>query len=188
MDPEMILLEAEDAMKKAVEYLIHEFAAVRTGKASPALVENLDVHVRSYGMNMKLKQLGTISTPEPRLIRVEPFDASTLQDIDRAFRESRLGLNPAVEGKVIRIPIPELSQERRVQMVKLIKGMAEDAKVRVRACRRDALEALKKAEKEGLISEDDLRRDEKEVQTMTDKGVADIEHHIASKEKEIMTV
>jgi ribosome recycling factor len=161
---------------------------VRTGKASPGLVENLDVHVRSYGMNMKLKQLASISTPEPRVIRVEPFDGSTLQDIDRAFRESRLGLNPVVESKILRIPIPELSQERRVQMVKLVKGMAEDAKVRVRACRRDALESLKKAEKDGLISEDDLHRDEKEVQVITDKQIADIDRHVGMKEKEILTV
>jgi ribosome recycling factor len=137
---------------------------------------------------MKLKQLGTISTPEPRIIRVEPFDASTIQDIDRAFRESRLGLNPVVESKILRIPIPELSQERRVQMVKLVKGMAEDAKVRVRACRRDALESLKKAEKDGLISEDDLHRDEKEVQVITDKQIADIDRHVGMKEKEILTV
>lgn len=188
MDPEMILLEAEDGMGKAVEYLIHEFAAVRTGKASPALVENLDVHVRSYGMNMKLKQLGTISTPEPRVIRVEPFDASTIQDIDRAFRESKLGLNPAVEGKLLRIPIPELSGERRLQMVKLIKQLAEESKIRVRSARREGLEALKKAEKDGHISEDDLRRCEKEVQNLTDKKVAEIDQHVVSKEKEVMTV
>ena len=184
----MILLETEEAMTKVVDYVVHEFAAVRTGKASPALVENLDVHVRSYGMNMKLKQLASISTPEPRVIRVEPFDGSTLQDIDRAFRESRLGLNPVVESKILRIPIPELSQERRVQMVKLVKGMAVDAKVRVRACRREALESLKKAEKEGLISEDDLHRDEKEVQIITDKKIADIDRHVGMKEKEILTV
>jgi len=188
MDQEMILLESEEAMGKAVEYLIHEFAAVRTGKASPGLVENLDVHIRSYGMHMKLKQLGTISTPEPRVIRVEPFDASTIQDIDRAFRESKLGLNPAVEGKILRIPIPELSGERRQQMVKLVKQLAEESKIRVRSARRDALEALKKAEKDGHISEDDLRRSEKEVQTMTDKKVAEIDQHVASKEKEVLTV
>ena len=99
MEPDMILLETEEAMTKVVDYVVHEFGAVRTGKASPGLVENLDVHVRSYGMNMKLKQLASISTPEPRVIRVEPFDGSTLQDIDRAFRESRLGLNPVVESK-----------------------------------------------------------------------------------------
>ena len=114
----MILLEVEDAMTKAVEFIIHEFAAVRTGKASPQLVENLNVEVQMYGgMSMRLKQLASISTPEPRLIRIEPFDSGTLRDIERAFRESKLGLNPVVEGKVVRLPIPELSGERRVQMV-----------------------------------------------------------------------
>ena len=119
MDPEMIRLECDEAMTKAVEYAIHEFSAVRTGKASPMLVENLDVAVQSYGgMHMKLKQLAMISTPEPRIIRIEPFDASTLKDIERAFHESKLGLNPAAEGKLLRIYIPELSSERRQQMVK----------------------------------------------------------------------
>lgn len=189
MDPEMILLECEDAMTKAVEYAIHEFSAVRTGKASPMLVENLDVSVHAYGgMNMKLKQLASISTPEPRVIRLEPFDGSTLKDIERAFHESKLGLNPTPEGKIIRIYIPELSQERRQQMVKLVKSLGEEAKVRVRAARRDALEALKKAQKDGKITEDDLERDEKEVQKITDKKVSEIDQHIASKEKEITTV
>lgn len=108
MDPEMTMLEAEEAMTKAVEYAIHEFAAVRTGKASPTLVEGLDVHVHSYGSHMKLKQLAMITTPDPRLIRIEPFDPGTLQDIDRAIRESKLGLNGSIEGKVIRLPIPVL--------------------------------------------------------------------------------
>lgn len=184
----MILLEAEDAMTKAVEFAIHEFAAVRTGKASPMLVENLDVEVMSYGSHMKLKQLALITTPDARLIRIEPFDSGTLRDIERAIRESKLGLNPAVEGKVVRLPIPELSQERRLQMVKVVKQMGEEAKVRVRSARRDALEALKKAQKDGLITEDDLHRDEKEVQTLTDKKVAEIDRHIVSKEKEITTV
>lgn len=188
MDPEMTMLEAEEAMTKAVEYAIHEFAAVRTGKANPAIVENLDVHVHSYGSSMKLKQLAMISTPDPRLIRIEPFDPSTLQDIDRAIRESRLGLNGSIEGKVIRLPIPVLSQERREQMVKSIKQMAEEARVRVRSARRDAIEALKKGEKDGAITEDDLHRLEKEVQTLTDKKVAEIDQHVTSKEKEILTV
>ena len=100
MDPEMTMMETEEAMTKAVEYAIHEFAAVRTGKANPALVENLDVHVHSYGSHMKLKQLAMITTPDARLIRIEPFDPGTLQDIDRAIRESRLGLNGSIEGKV----------------------------------------------------------------------------------------
>lgn len=179
---------AEEAMKKAVEYAIHEFAAIRTGKASPALVENVDVLVQSYGSHMKLKQLAMISTPEPRVIRIEPFDPGTLKDIERAINGSNLGLNPAVEGKLIRLPVPELSTERRQQMVKTIKGMAEEAKVRVRSARRDVLEGLKKLEKESAITEDDLRRGEKEVQTMTDKKIKEIDEHMAAKEKELMTV
>lgn len=182
------LLNAEDAMSKAVEYVIHEFAAVRTGKASPTLVENVDIHVQSYGSSMKLKQLAMISTPEARLIRIEPFDPATIKDIERGINESRLGVNPSVEGKVIRLPVPELSTERRLQMVKSIKGMAEDARVRVRSARRDAIEEIKKLEKAGTITEDDLRRGEKEVQTVTDKKIAEIDQHVVSKEKEITTV
>lgn len=188
MDPEMTMLECEDAMSRAVEHAIHEFAAVRTGKASPSLVEGLDVHVTSYGSHMKLKQIAMITTPDARLIRIEPFDSSTLHDIDRAIRESRLGLNGSIEGKVIRLPVPVLSQERREQMVKLVRQMAEEAKVRVRSARRDAIEQLKKGQKDGDITEDDLHRLEKEVQNLTDKNVATIDQHVVSKEKEVMTV
>ena len=188
MDPEMTMLECEEAMTKAVEFAVHEFAMVRTGKASPTLVEGLDVHVHSYGSHMKLKQLAMITTPDPRLIRIEPFDSSTLTDIDRAIRESRLGLNGSIEGKVIRLPIPALSQERREQMVKMCKQLGEEARVRVRSARRSALEALKAGEKDGGITEDDLRRLEKDVQTMTDKKIAEIDQHVVSKEKEILTV
>lgn len=188
MDPEMTMLECEDAMSRAVEHAIHEFAAVRTGKASPSLVEGLDVHVTSYGSHMKLKQIAMITTPDARLIRIEPFDSSTLHDIDRAIRESRLGLNGSIEGKVIRLPVPVLSQERREQMVKLVRQMAEEAKVRVRSARRDAIEDLKKGQKDGDITEDDLHRLEKEVQNLTDKNVATIDQHVVSKEKEVMTV
>lgn len=184
----MTMLECEDAMSRAVEHAIHEFAAVRTGKASPSLVEGLDVHVTSYGSHMKLKQIAMITTPDARLIRIEPFDSSTLHDIDRAIRESRLGLNGSIEGKVIRLPVPVLSQERREQMVKLVRQMAEEAKVRVRSARRDAIEQLKKGQKDGDITEDDLHRLEKEVQNLTDKNVATIDQHVVSKEKEVMTV
>ena len=188
MDPELTMMEAEESISKAVEHAVHEFAAVRTGKASPALVEGLDVHVTSYGSHMKLKQLAMITTPDSRLIRIEPFDSATLRDIDRAIRESRLGLNGSIEGKVIRLPIPALSQERREQMVRLVRQMGEEAKVRVRSARRDAIETLKKGQKESIITEDDLHRLEKEVQALTDKGVAEIDQHIASKEKEVLTV
>ena len=188
MPANQIIKSASDAMTKSVEHTIHEFASVRTGKASPSLVENVDVHVQSYGSHMKLKQLAMISTPEPRLIRIEPFDPATLRDIERGIQESKLGLNPSIEGKVIRLPVPELSGERRQQMVKTIKQMAEESRVRVRSARRDALESLKKAEKDGQITEDDLRRGEKEVQTLTDKKIAEIDGHVTSKEKEVMTV
>jgi len=188
MPANTIIKSATDAMTKSVEHTIHEFASVRTGKASPSLVENLDVHVQSYGSHMKLKQLAMISTPEPRLIRIEPFDPATIRDIERAFQESKLGLNPSIEGKVLRLPVPELSTERRQQMVKTIKQMAEESRVRVRSARRDGLEALKKEEKEGIITEDDLHRGEKEIQTLTDKKIAEIDHHVTSKEKEVMTV
>lgn len=184
----MTMLECDEAMTKAVEHAIHEFATVRTGKASPTLVENMDVHVLSYGSNMKMKQLAMITTPDPRLIRIEPFDPSTLQDIDRAIKESRLGLNGSIEGKVIRLPIPALSQERREQMVKMVKQLGEEARVRVRNARRAGLENLKAGEKDGTLTEDDLRRLEKEVQTMTDKKIAEIDQHVVSKEKEILTV
>ena len=137
---------------------------------------------------MKLRQLAMITTPDARLIRIEPFDSSTLTDIDRAIRESRLGLNGSIEGKVIRLPVPVLSQERREQMVKLIKQMGEEAKVRVRGARREAIEELKKGEKEGEITEDDLHRLEKEVQVLTDKKIVELEQHMLSKEKEVMTV
>lgn len=173
-------------MDKAVEFLTHEFASIRTGKASPALVENMDVE--AYGSSMKLKQLALISTPEARLIVIQPFDASTTRDIERAINESRLGIAPAVDGKLIRIPIPELSEERRRDLVKTIKQLAEESKVRVRACRRDAMDAVKKMQKEGELTEDVLRDSEGEIQKLTDKFVSSVDDHVTHKEAEIMKV
>src|SRR5438105_5867018 len=135
MSRDDILLEAEVAMEKSVDYLVHEFASVRTGKASPALVENLDV--QAYGASMKLKQLALITTPEARLLVVQPFDASTVQAIEKALRESNIGINPNVDGKIIRLPIPALNEERRRELVKNIKHLAEECRVRVRTARRD---------------------------------------------------
>src|SRR6187402_1968959 len=153
MDPDEILMETEAAMEKGFEYMQHEFSAVRTGKASPALVENIDVE--AYGSAMKLKQLALITTPEPRLLVIQPFDGSTTKDIERAIKESKLGINPIVDGKIIRLPIPALSEERRKDLVKGIKQMAEEARVRMRSARRDGIDRLKKGQKEGEISEDD---------------------------------
>ena len=188
MTLEEILFEAEESMEKAVEFMAHEFLSIRTGKASPALVENLDVHVQSYGSSMKLKQLALITSPEPRLLVIQPFDASTTRDIERAINESRIGITPAADGKVIRLPIPELSEERRRELTRTVKGIAEDARVRVRACRRTAIENAKKLEKDAKISEDELTDSEAEVQKLTDKAVAEIEKVVGSKEAELMKV
>ena len=167
MDPDEILLDTEAAMEKGFEYMQHEFSAVRTGKASPALVENIDVE--AYGSSMKLKQLALITTPEPRLLVIQPFDASTTKDIEKAIKESKLGINPAVDGKIIRLPIPALSEERRKDLVKGIKQMAEEARVRVRSARREGIDAIKKAQKDGSVTEDELETYEKEIQKLTDR-------------------
>ena len=188
MDAETLIPETEEAMKKAVEYTLHEFAGVRTGKASPALVEGLNVNVASYGSNMKLNQLAVVSAPEPRLLTISPFDPSTTQDIERAIKESNLGINPAVDGKNIRLPIPELSEERRKDLVKMVKGMAEEGRVRVRGARKHGMDGIKKLKADNDITEDDVKDMEKEVQELTDKHVKEIDEHVGSKEKEIMTV
>jgi ribosome recycling factor len=186
MDPDEILLEAEASMEKGFEYMTHEFAAVRTGKASPALVENIDVE--AYDAMMKLKQLALITTPEPRLLVIQPFDGSTLKAIEKAIKESKIGINPAVDGKIIRLPIPQLSDERRKDLVKTIKQMGEEARVRIRSDRRDALDSLKKAQKDGKITEDELESYEKEVQKVTDAFVKKIDDASVTKEAEIMKV
>jgi ribosome recycling factor len=183
---EEAMLEAEEAMEKAVEFLQHELSAIRTGKASPALVENLDVE--AYDSMMKLKQVALISAPEPRLLVIQPFDASTVRAIERAILESKIGISPAVDGKLIRIPIPELSEERRKDLVKTVKTIAEETKVRVRSCRRDAMEAARKAQKQGELTEDDLKVAEADIQKLTDRFTGEIEKIIATKEEEILRV
>jgi len=186
MDSDEIMLDAEASMEKGFDYLQHEFASVRTGKASPALVENIDVE--AYGAQMKLKQLALITTPEPRLLVIQPFDGSTTKDIEKAIKESKIGINPIVDGKIIRLPIPALSEERRKDLVKGIKQMAEEARVRVRSTRRDGIDGLKKAQKEGAISEDQLGSFEKEMQKLTDQFGKKIDDAVMSKEAEILKV
>jgi len=186
MSDDDILLEAEMAMEKSVDFMVHEFAAVRTGKASPALVENVDV--QAYGSAMKLKQLALITTPEPRLLVVQPFDAGTVRDIEKALNESRIGITPSVDGKIIRLPVPELSEERRKDLVRSLGKMAEEARVRVRANRRAALDEAKKLKASGGLTEDGMRDTESEVQKLTDRFVKSIDDHLARKEAEIMKV
>lgn len=188
MDPEENLLEIEDAMQKAVEHLTHEFATVRTGKASPGLIENIDVFVHAYGSQMKLKQLAVISVPEPRMLNVSPFDPSTTPEIEKAIRESKLGLNPAAAERSIRVPIPELSEERRLEMTKLVKHLGEEAKVRIRAFRKEGMDAAKKMKAENILTEDGKKDHEDEVQKLTDKYVKEIDDHVVAKEAEVMKV
>jgi ribosome recycling factor len=173
-------------MEKAADYMTHEFSAVRTGKASPALVENIEVE--AYGAQMKLKQLAVISTPEPRLLVIQPFDASTVKDIEKAIKESKIGINPIADGKLIRLPVPPLTEERRRDLVKGIKQMAEEVRVRIRSARREGIDGVKKLQKDGSISEDELGNYESEIQKLTDQFVKRIEDALSTKEAEIMKV
>jgi ribosome recycling factor len=186
MTTDDILLEAEMSMEKSVDYMVHEFAAVRTGKASPALVENIDVH--AYGSSMKLKQVALITTPEARLLVVQPFDAGTVHDIEKALRESKIGITPAVDGKIIRLPIPELSEERRKELVRSLGKMAEEARVRVRSNRHTAIDQAKKLKASGGLTEDQLHDVQGEVQKLTDRFVKSIDDHLKHKEAEVMKV
>src|ERR1700692_1894712 len=161
MTAEEILFDAEVSMEKSVDYMVHEFSSVRTGKASPALVENVDVE--AYGSAMKLKQLALITTPEPRLLVVQPFDAGTVKDIERALKESKIGITPNVDGKIIRLPIPELSEERRKDLARSLGKMAEEERVRVRGNRRTALDEAKKLKASGGLTEDGMHDLDTEV-------------------------
>ena len=181
-----ILFTAEEGMDKALDFMKHEFSSVRTGKASPALVEGIEVD--AYGSVMKLKQLALISTPEPRLIVIQPFDASTIKPIEKAINESKIGITPSVDGKLIRLPVPELSEERSKDLVKTLKNMAEETRVRMRAARRHAMETAKKMQKEGALTEDDLKSAETQIQKLTDKFVADVDAQLTSKEGDIMKI
>jgi ribosome recycling factor len=137
---------------------------------------------------MKIKQLAVISSPEPRMLVIQPFDASTTKDIEKAIKESKLGINPVTDGKIIRLPIPPLTEERRRDLVKSIKQMAEEVRVRIRSARRDGIDGLKKLEKEGELGEDDLKSYEAEIQKLTDSATKKIEDALSSKEADIMKV
>jgi ribosome recycling factor len=181
-----ILLEAEEKMSKTEQVVQHEFAGLRTGRASPVLVENITVEV--YGSHMRIRELAGITTPEARVLMIQPWDVSTVHPIEKAILKSNLGVTPTVQGKVIRLVLPELSQERRHEMVKIVRKLAEDGRVAVRHVRRDAIEALKKEKTAGGLAEDQEKAAEKEIQKLTDQYIGQIDAHLAAKEKEIMTV
>ena len=188
MEPKEALATIEMAMESSIEHMNKEFSSVRTGKASPSLVENVMIDVKAYGTKMKLRDLAIISTPEPRQIVIQPHDPSTADDIDRGIREAQLGFNPVNEGKLLRLPIPELNEERRQEMVKRVRSISEDIKVRVRGCRKDGMDMGKKMKNDNVLTEDSLHDYEAEVQELTDKFGKIVDAESISKEKEVMTV
>lgn len=177
-----ILNDAQTRMKKSVDHTLHEFSSIHTGKATPAMVES--VVVEAYGSMTPLKQCAAISTPDPRLIQIQPWDATLIKSIIKGIQEANLGFNPVPDGKVIRIPLPEMSRERRQEFVKNAHRLAEEGRVQVRNVRHGALDTMKKAK----LPEDEAKRLEKDIQAATDKAIADINSHLANKEKELLTV
>lgn len=181
-----VLREYEAHLKKATEALRHYLATIRTGRASAGLVEHL--HVEAYGAPMPLNQLANISVPEARLIVIQPYDTGLIKAIEKAIQQSDIGINPGNDGRVIRLAIPPLTEERRRELVKVVRHRVEEVKVSVRNQRRDAMDQLKELESEKLISEDELKRAQERVQQLTDKCIADLDAIGKDKEAEVMAV
>ena len=184
--PDMLILETEDRMEKAVEVTTSEFAQIQTGRASLSLLDN--VTVEYYGAKSTINQIATVTTPEARLVVIQPWDKSTIKDIEKAISQSDLGLNPNSDGVVIRIQIPELTTERRQELVKLVGKITEEGRISIRNIRRDANGSLKKMEKAKGISEDDRRAYEEDVQDLTNSYVGQIEELAKSKESELLEI
>ncbi|HLT79313.1 MAG TPA: ribosome recycling factor [Ferrovibrio sp.] len=173
-------------MNKAIEVLKHEFAGLRTGRASTSMLDPVRVDV--YGSSMPINQVGTISVPEPRMISIQVWDKSNVKAVEKAIAASGLGLNPQADGTLIRIPIPELNEQRRKELTKVAGQYAEQAKVAVRGVRRDGMDTLKKLEKDGEIGEDDAKMWHDEIQRLTDESTKKIDEMLAQKTKEILQV
>lgn len=176
----------DEKAEKAIAHTTNEFAGVNTGKANPGMVEGLQVE--AYGSTMALREMAAITTPDARTIAVQPWDKSTLKAIEKAILVSNIGITPAIMGDVIRLPLPELTGQRRQELVKVVGKQAEEGRVAIRNARRDAMDALKKLQKAGDISEDDLKTGEKEIQATTDEAIKKIGELLASKEKDLTTV
>jgi ribosome recycling factor len=183
---ELVLEEARAQMRKTLEGLHKDLSRIRTGRANPAILEG--VHVDYYGTPTPLRSLATISAPEPRLLALQPFDPNSIPDIERAILKADLGLTTTNDGKLVRVPIPELTMERRKSLVKNLKKQGEEHKVGVRSARRDAITLLKGMQDEGEISEDDSRRGQAKVQELTDEFIQKLDEAMTAKEKEILTV
>ena len=173
-------------MDKSIEAFSKELSSLRTGRANAAMLDIVRVDV--YGQQMPINQIGSITTPEPRMINVQVWDQNNVPLVDAAIKKSELGLNPQIDGQLIRLPVPELNEERRNELKKLIKSMGEKCKISIRNIRRDANEELKKLLKSKEIGEDEEKSFEKNVQTITDKHIQIVDEKVASKEKEIMTI
>ena len=175
-----------EKMSKTIDVFGKELSTLRTGRANAAMLDLVRVDV--YGQKMPINQLGSITTPEPRTINIQVWDLNNVNLIDSAIKKSDLGLNPQIDGQLIRLPVPDLSEERRSEMKKIVKSMGEKCKVSIRNIRREANDVLKKLLKEKLISEDDLNKNEKKIQDHTDKNIKNIDEKVDSKEKELMTI
>ena len=185
METEPIFKKLKDDMKKSVDHVLSEFATLHTGKANPSMVDGVTVDV--YGSSMKLRDVAAITTPDSRTIQIQAWDKSTVAPIEKALIEAKLGINPVVTGELIRLPIPELSGERREELCKMAQGFAENGRIGVRACRKEGLDSLKALQKEGL-PEDDFKRAEKSVQKLTDDMVDHINQALSSKETDLRQV
>jgi ribosome recycling factor len=181
-----LIQDAQRRMDRSVEAAHSEFGTLRTGRASPTLLDRIQIDY--YGQQTPLKQLATISAPEPRMLTIQPFDPGSVSTIERAIQESDLGLTPSNDGKLIRLPIPQLTEERRKELVKVVRGMAEDGKVAVRNVRRDAIHHLKELVDNGEVGSDEEHRAEERVQKLTDEHVQEIDELLKRKEAEIMEV
>lgn len=181
-----VLKNAEAQMKKALDAINHEFKSIRTGRANPALLDAINVEY--YGTMTPLKQMANISTPDGKMLVIQPYDKSSLKDIESAINKSDLGMAPANDGNIIRLSVPVLTEERRKEIVKVVKKIAEDGKVSVRNARRDGIEGIKKIEKDKAISEDESKKQQEDLQKLTDKYTKEIDTVTASKEKEILSV
>jgi ribosome recycling factor len=177
-----ILDDAQAKMKKAVDHTLHEFSTIHTGKATPTMVES--VMVEAYGSMMRLKECAAITTPDARLIQIQPWDVALTKAIAKGIQEANIGFNPIIDGKLIRIPLPEMSRERRQEFVKTANRLAEEGRVHIRNIRRDAIENVKK----GKLPEDEAKRLEKDIQAATDSSIKNINDHLANKEKDLLTV
>jgi len=178
--------EFEDKMQKAVQFLESQFSSVRAGRANAGVLDQISISY--YGTMTPLQQVGSISTPDPRTLLIQPWDAGVLRDIERAIQESDLGINPQNDGKVIRLSFPQLTEERRKDLIKQIKKYAEDSKVAIRNVRRDAMEQFKKQQKASEITEDDLKDSERDMQKITDDFIKQIDAVTVKKEKELSEI